>query len=130
MGIIAAQKAHHVYGIEIIKNAILDNLENKKLNKCYNVDAFLGSAEKILNKISLEFETIIIDPPRKGLDQQALNIILNSQAKQIIYISCDPMTLVRDLKKLTLKYNLEKYYLLDMFSYTYHVESFCLLKLK
>lgn len=130
LGIIAAQKAHHVYSIEIIKNAILDNLENKKLNKCYNVDAFLGSAEKILNKISLEFETIIIDPPRKGLDQQALNIILNSQAKQIIYISCDPMTLVRDLKKLTLKYNLEKYYLLDMFSYTYHVESFCLLKLK
>ena len=59
LGIIAAQKAHHVYSIEIIKNAILDNLENKKLNKCYNVDAFLGSAEKILNKISLEFETII-----------------------------------------------------------------------
>lgn len=130
LGIVASKNAKHVYSIEIIKNAVLDNMENKKLNRCENISAFLGNAKQVLEKIDVSFDTIIIDPPRKGLDKNSLEIILNSNAKQIIYISCDPMTLGRDLQKLQKKYDIQKYYLLDMFSYTYHVESFCVLKLR
>lgn len=130
LGIVASKKAKEVYSVEIIKNAVLDNMENKKLNRSNNVAVFLGSADAVLKKLNTSFDSIIIDPPRKGLDKTSLNIILNSNAKQIIYISCDPMTLARDLKDLTKKYEIKRYYLLDMFSYTYHVESMCILKLK
>lgn len=130
LGIIASKKSDKVCSIEIVKNAVLDNLENKKLNKCENVQVFLGSANEVLNKIDVDFDSIIIDPPRKGLDNTSLNILLNSNAKKIIYISCDPMTLARDINKLEEKYEIKKYYLLDMFSYTYHVECVCVLKLK
>ena len=128
LGIIASKKAKKVYSIEIIKNAVLDNLVNKKLNNRENIEVFLGDAKNVLQKINLVFDTIIIDPPRKGLDKCSLDIILNSAAKKIIYISCDPLTLIRDLKILLTKYEITKYYILDMFSYTYHVESVCILK--
>ncbi len=130
LGIIASKKAEMVYSVEIIKNAVLDNIENKKLNQKENIQVFLGKAEEVLKKIKIDFDTILIDPPRKGLDKSSLPILLNSHAKQIIYISCDPMTLVRDIKFLKQKYTIEEYYLLDMFSYTYHVESICILKRK
>lgn len=130
LGLIASNKAKKVYSIEIIKNAVLDNLENKKLNKKENIFPMLGDAEKILPKIEENLDAIIIDPPRKGLDKNSRNLLLNSKAKKIIYISCDAMTLARDLKELTTKYEIEKFYILDMFSYTYHVESFCMLKKK
>lgn len=130
LGIVASKKAKEVYSVEIIKNAVLDNIENKKINKRNNIDVFLGSADEVLKKINTSFDSIIVDPPRKGLDKKSLEIILNSNAKQIIYISCDPMTLARDLKELIKKYTIEKYYLLDMFSYTYHVESVVVLEIK
>ena len=128
LGIVASKKAKSVYSVEIIKNAVLDNIENKKINKSSNIEVLLGSADAILKKININFDSIIVDPPRKGLDKTSLNIVLNSAAKEIIYISCDPMTLARDLKILQEKYNIRKYYLLDMFSYTYHVESFVVLE--
>lgn len=130
LGIIASQKAKKVYSIEIVKNAVLDNIENKKINKKDNIFPMLGDAEKVLPKIQDNFDTIIIDPPRKGLDKNSLKLILDSNANKVIYISCDPMTLARDLKSLTNKYEIKKYYVLDMFSYTSHVESLCVLKLK
>lgn len=130
LGIVASKKANSVYSVEIIKNAVLDNMENKKLNRSSNVAVFLGSADVVLKKLDIDFDSIIVDPPRKGLDKISTNIILNSNANQIIYISCDPMTLARDLKILKEKYDIKKYYLLDMFSYTYHVESMILLQRK
>lgn len=129
LGLIASKKAKKVYSVEIIKNAVMDNLENKKLNKRENIYPILGETEKIIDKIKDHFDTVIIDPPRKGLDKKTREFLMNSHAKQIIYISCDPMTLIRDLKELTKKYKIEQYYLLDMFSYTYHVESICLITL-
>ncbi len=131
LGIIASEKAKKVYSIEIVKNAVLDNLENKKLNKRENIYPMVGDAEKILPKIQDNFDSIIVDPPRKGLDKNSLELILNSNAtKKIIYISCNPLTLVRDLKRLTTKYKIKKFYILDMFSYTYHVESMVVLENK
>ena len=128
LGIIASKKAQKIYSVEIIKNAILDNLENKKLNHQENIYPILGDAKKTLSKIKESFDTIIIDPPRKGLDKNSINLILNNSAKRIIYISCDPHTLARDLKSLTQKYKIKKYYMLDMFSYTYHIESMVILE--
>ncbi len=130
LGMIAKQKAKKVYSIEIIKNAVLNNIENIKLNKKENIFPLLGDAGEILPKINEQFDMIIIDPPRKGLDKNSVDLILKQEVKKIIYISCDPMTLARDLKKLTEKYRIEKFYIFDMFSYTYHVESMVVLNWK
>lgn len=127
LGILASKKANKVYSIEIIKNAVLDNIENKKLNKKENIYPMLGDAEKILPKIEETLDAIIIDPPRKGLDKNSRNLLLKSNASKIIYISCNPMTLARDLKELTKIYEIKKFYVLDMFSYTHHVECVCVL---
>ncbi len=128
LGLVASKKASKVYSIEIVKNAVLDNVENKKLNKCENVFPMFGDVEKVLFKINENFATILIDPPRKGLSKETRNIILKSNARKIIYISCNPLTLARDLKELTEKYEIKKFFILDMFSYTHHVESFCILE--
>lgn len=130
LGIVASKNAEHVYSIEIVKNAVLDNMLNRKLNKRANIEVFLGDAGKVLEKIKVNFDTIIIDPPRSGLSASALKIIMSLDAEQVLYISCDPQTLARDLKKLTKKYDIQKLYALDMFSYTYHVESVVVLQQK
>lgn len=128
LGIIASKQAKKVYGIEMIKNAVLDNVENKKLNKRENVFPMLGEANKTIPKIKETFDTIIIDPPRSGLDRSSCKFMLESSAKKIIYISCNPLTLARDLKELTRKYEIKKFAIMDMFSYTHHVESFVVLE--
>lgn len=128
LGIVASKDCSKVISIEIIKNAVLDNLFNKKLNKQNNIEVLLGDASKIINKINIDFDNIIIDPPRSGLSKNEIDIILNSNASKIIYISCNPDTLVRDLKNITSKYIVDKLYALDMFSYSYHTECICVLK--
>lgn len=128
LGIIASKKAKKVYSIEIIKNAVLDNAENKKLNQCANVFPILGDAFKTLPKIKENFDTILIDPPRSGLDTNTCAFLEKSKAKKIIYISCNPLTLARDLKELIKKYKIKKFMIMDMFSYTHHVESFVVLE--
>ena len=130
LGMVASNKAEKVISIELIKNAVLDNIQNAKLNKKANIYPVLGDASQTLSKIKEPFDFIMVDPPRKGLDKSSLTLLLKSKAKKIIYISCDPMTLKRDLEELKKEYNIEKFYILDMFSYTYHIESFCVLKKK
>ncbi len=130
LGMVASNKAEKVISIELIKNAVLDNIQNAKLNKKTNIYPVLGDASQALSKIKEPFDFIMVDPPRKGLDKTSLTLLLKSKAKKIIYISCDPMTLKRDLEELKKEYNIEKFYILDMFSYTYHIESFCVLKKK
>lgn len=127
LGIVASKKSNKVYSIEIVKNAVLDNLENIKLNRVSNVYPILGDAKKALREIKDEYDTILIDPPRKGLDKNTRSFIMESNVKNIIYISCDPITLARDLLELTEKYEIKKIIILDMFSYTYHVECVCVL---
>ncbi len=130
LGIVASKKAKKVISIEIIKNAVLDSLENSKLNKCSNIYPVLGDAKTVLPKIKEDFDTILIDPPRKGLDKNSLQLLLQSKAQKILYISCDPFTLARDLKELQSVYKIKKVTLFDMFSYTYHLESMVVLELR
>jgi len=76
------------------------------------------------------FDTLIVDPPRKGLDEEGIETILKLKPKKIGYVSCNPATLARDLNKLNEMYNIEKINLVDMFPWTSHIESVCVLKLK
>ncbi len=130
LGIIAAGKANKVYGIEIVPNAIKNALINKKINNSNNIEFCLGDANKVLFAIQDNIDTIILDPPRSGLSKTGKEAILKLLPQDIIYISCDPMTLARDLKDLNKYYEVKKVYIADMFSYTYHVESICLLTKK
>ena len=129
LGINVSSKASKVYSIEIVKNAIINATVNAKINKRNNILFMLGDVKKELPKIKDKINTIIVDPPRAGLDKSVVKTILNIKADKIIYTSCDPMTLARDIKLLSGKYSLEFVNLLDMFPFTQHIESVCLLKL-
>lgn len=130
LSIMASFNAKKVYGIEIVPNAIKNALVNGKMNNRNNLYFMLGDVSKTINKIKDNFDLIIVDPPRKGLDKITLDYLMNSNAKEIIYVSCDPITLARDLVILSEKYNIVEVNAFDMFPYTYHVESLCVLKIK
>lgn len=127
LSLVAASKAKKVYGIEIVENAIRDCIVNARMNKIENVEFMLGDAFTVSKMIDDHIDTIIIDPPRSGLTKEGLANIVDISPDSIIYISCDPVTLSRDLNTLKENYTLKKVYLLDMFSYTHHVECVCVL---
>lgn len=130
IGIIASKNAKKVIGIELNKDAIKDANENKKLNNINNIEFYSGDVGKILNKNNYKPDTIIVDPPRAGLDSLAISQILNIKPKKLVYVSCDLMTLARDLKLLSSDYDILELTPVDMFPYTAHVESVCVLNLK
>ncbi|MCI9281636.1 MAG: class I SAM-dependent RNA methyltransferase, partial [Bacilli bacterium] len=130
LGIVASKKARKVISVEIVKNAVLNGIFNAKINKQNNIQFILGDTSKIVNKIKDDFDTLIIDPPRSGLDKNTISFIKNKLPKKIIYVSCDANTLMRDLKLLENNYEISNYKVLDMFSYSYHLESFVVLKIK
>ena len=127
-----AQKAKQVYGVEIIKEAINDARRNATLNHMDNVEFFVGKAEEIVpaqyEKTGIHPDVIVVDPPRKGCDATLLNTMLDMAPERIVYVSCDPATLARDLKILCAeKYTLEKVAVVDQFSHSVHVETVVLL---
>jgi len=126
LGLSVAAKAKQVLGIEIIPEAILNAKENAKLNNLSNTNFMCEDALKVSPNKYKGIDLIIVDPPRSGLNTKIIN---NLNSQYLIYISCDPMTLVRDLKLLT-NYHVTKVYMLDMFSYTSHVECFVKLERK
>ena len=130
LGIVASRKAKKVYSVEIVENAIKDGLVNAKMNKIENIYFMLGDVAKVVDKINDKIDAVIVDPPRKGLDSKTKEFLINMKAKTIIYISCDPMTLARDLKELENYYEIKEFNIMDMFSYTYHIESMVVLNLK
>ena len=121
-------KKQKLYGIEIVKEAVIDAIYNAKINKQDN-KYLLGSAEAI-NKINAKIDTIIIDPPRAGLNKKTLDFLINYQSDNLIYMSCNPMTLAKNLKSLSTVYNIEEVFYLDMFPRTKHIETICLMKKK
>lgn len=121
-------KNNNVIGIEINEFAINDAKENAKINKIKNIQFVCGDSGKKLKNLKFNPDIIIVDPPRSGLNKETINNILDFNPKSIIYVSCDPMTLVRDLKILNEFYNIEEITPFDMFPNTYHVENCVLLK--
>lgn len=129
-----AKYAKKVYGIEIVEEAIEDAKENAKLNKVGNTEFIAGDVELILddliNNKKVIPDVIMIDPPRKGLDNKSIENILKVSPKKMVYISCNPATLVRDLAKLEEKYEIKMIRPVDMFPFSKHIECVSVLKLK
>lgn len=130
IGIYLANDAKKVYGIEINKKAINDANENANLNNINNIEFMCGDAAKLVFNIKDNPDIIVVDPPRAGLDATAINQIIKLNPIRIVYTSCDPMTLVRDLNILKEKYIIKEITPFDMFPNTYHVESVVLLEHK
>ena len=127
LSIMASDNANKVYGIEIIPNAVINALKNAKMNNVSNINFILGDVQDKIKFINDKIDTIIVDPPRKGLDKNTINKILELLPNKIIYISCEAQSLSNNLKDLLTKYDVYKIYILDMFSYSYHVETICIL---
>ena len=129
-----AKYAKKVYGIEIVEQAIEDAKENAKINDIKNVEFISGDVENILTDLienkKIIPDIIMIDPPRKGLDNKTIENILKIRPKKLVYISCNPATLIRDLSKLENIYNICEIQPVDMFPFTSHVECVAVLQLK
>ena len=134
IGICASNKVKKVYGIEIVEEAIEAAKENAKLNNVDNIEFIEGDVEvafkKLLEDDKVKPTTIIVDPPRKGLDNVTINKILETEVKKLVYVSCNPATMVRDIKMLEEKYEVKEIQPVDMFPYTSHVECVCCMELK
>lgn len=121
ISLFVSEKAKKVYGIEIVPQAIEDAKENARINNIHNVEFFAGEVEKILPKMYQKgkmADVVIVDPPRKGLDETTIKTILSIEPKKIVYVSCNPATLVRDLKMLGKKYSIKQVQPVDMFPQT------------
>ena len=129
LSIVSSKKAKKVYAIEVIENAVKNALLNAKINKCDNINFILGKVEDKIGYINDNIDTLIVDPARSGLDKKTIEVINKLKPKKIIYVSCDTQSLSKNLFDLT-NYKVEKLYILDMFSYTYHIETMCILKRK
>ena len=129
-----AAKAKSVYGVEIVPQAIADAKENALRNGITNVEFFVGAAEDVLpakyreSGGSMRADVIVVDPPRKGCDEALLQTVVSMEPKRVVYVSCDPATLARDVKYLEGNgYKLVKAQPVDMFPMTEHCESVVLL---
>ena len=127
ISLLMAKKAKQVIGIEIVPEAIEDAKRNARLNQISNVVFECADAGEYASKCaasSMVVDVVCVDPPRKGCDQATLDAILLMKPKRIVYVSCDPSTLARDLRILeNAEYSVEKVQPVDMFPYTYHIES-------
>lgn len=129
IGIFLSDMAKKVYGIEIVEESVKSAKENVKLNNIQNVEYICDDATKAISKIKEDYDVVIIDPPRKGLDSNCIELLKKIKPKTIGYISCNPATLARDLKLLSTDYNIQSIDLVDMFPWTSHVECCVLLGL-
>ncbi|MFD0944528.1 23S rRNA (uracil(1939)-C(5))-methyltransferase RlmD [Savagea faecisuis] len=122
-----AKRAKHVYGVEIVPAAIADAKRNAELNGIENATFLVGKSEEIVPEWYAEgkkFDVLVVDPPRKGCDAQLLETILTYKPERVVYVSCNPATLARDLKILHEGgYNIEEVQPVDMFGHSTHIEN-------
>lgn len=132
IGIFASKYVNKVYGIEIVPQAIEDAKENAKINDVKNIEFICGDVEvafdELINKEKIVPSAIIVDPPRKGLDNKTVENIAKIKPAKLVYISCNPATMVRDLTKLEDIYNIKTIQPVDMFPWTNGVESITILE--
>lgn len=127
-----AQRARQVCGVEIVPQAILDARENARINGIKNVEFFTGKAEDVLpeqyKKEKRHADVIVVDPPRKGCDTVCLDTIVKMRPARVVYVSCDSATLARDVRYLGERgYEVQRVRCCDMFGWSPHVETVCLL---
>ena len=126
-----AKQCAKVVGVEYIEIAIADAKENSKINNINNTVFYAGDMKDVLTVDFIEVngkpDVIITDPPRAGMHTDVVNAILNSGAKKIVYVSCNPATQARDVALMDSLYKVEKIQPVDMFPQTHHVENVVLL---
>ena len=126
-----AKKAEFVYGVEIVEDAIKDARLNAKLNCMDNLEFFVGKAEEVVPKIyedGKRANVVVVDPPRKGCDERVLDTIVEMEPDRVVYVSCNPSTLSRDLRYLEDRgYKCQKVQPVDLFPHSVHVETVALL---
>lgn len=126
-----AQKAKQVYGIEIVPEAIEDAKRNAQLNKMINTEFIVGKAEEEVPKLydqGIVADAVVVDPPRKGIEEIVLETIAKMEVPKIVYVSCNPSTMARDIEILTrLGYKLDECVGVDNFCHSMHVEAIALL---
>lgn len=133
IGIFLSDSVSEVYGIEIEEQAVKMANINMKQNNVLNAEYIAGSVEEKIKEFrdrNISPDVIVVDPPRKGLDEKSIDYILEFEPKKIGYVSCNPATLARDLKMLSIKYDIGDIVPVDMFPYTTHVECVAVLQLK
>ena len=133
IGIFASKYVKRVYGIEIVEEAINDAKENIKLNNIENVEFIVGDTKDAFDNLikkKIKPNVVFVDPPRKGLDDKTIENLCSLKLERLVYISCNPATLTRDLQILENTYNIESITPVDNFCYTSHIECIALLRLK
>lgn len=134
IGIFASRYVKKVYGIEIVEEAIEMAKENAVLNGIQNIEFMAGDVEKVFERMLQENNVIpnviIVDPPRRGLDNTTIETILKLGVSRLVYVSCNPATMVRDLKLLEEKYEVKEIQPVDMFPFTNGIECVVGLQIK
>ena len=128
-GIYISEYVKKIVGVDYNKSNIDDANRNKKLNNINNIEYICDKVENVIDRFD-NFDLVIVDPPRAGLDRKCCNYLLEMNSNYIIYISCDPNTLIRDLKILSEKYDLLEITPYNLFPRTYHCESITVLERK
>lgn len=133
IGLIASSKVKKVIGVEVVEQAILDAKNNAINNKITNSEYYVGDAGEFMTSLAnqkVKIDTVFVDPPRKGADDAFLDSLMILKPSKVVYISCDPATLARDVAKLSKMYEVKSVTPVDMFPMTFHVETIALLCLK
>src|SRR5690554_636316 len=121
-----ARRARGVYGVEVVNGAVSDAEENAERNKIENVRFVAGETEEVLPRlarIGIDFDVAVMDPPRSGCRKEVLNTLAGLKTGRIVYVSCNPSTLARDLRILVDRgYQIKEIQPVDMFPHTFHIE--------
>ena len=120
-------QAKQIYGIEIVHSAVVDAKENVRLNGIENCTFLEGDIKDVFGQVPVKPDIIIIDPPRVGMHKDVVGHVLAHSPEKIVYVSCNPATLARDLEMLSSRYAVLEVTPVDMFPHTYHIESVALL---
>ena len=130
IGLLVAPHVKEVISVETVKSAVINGINNAKLNSINNIKIIEDDCTLYLTKNPPHFDVVIMDPPRKGSTPEFLNTLLKIKPSRIIYISCEPSTLARDLEILSKDYQIKEVQPVDMFSRSFHVETIVSLQLK
>lgn len=128
IGIYISDVVNRVLGIDMSESSINNALDNRELNNIKNVEFICSKVEDYIDKIIGKHDLVVVDPPRAGLDKKTVEYLKKISSNAIIYISCDPATMARDLSQLSDTYKIESIKPFNMFPKTYHVECVCVLK--
>ena len=130
IGIYVSNSVKKVISVEINKFAVDDARKNKELNNVNNIEFICDDVANVIDSFKEKIDSIIVDPPRSGLDDKTVSYLKQISSNKIVYVSCDPITLARDLEKISELYDIDEITPVDMFPNTSHVECVCVLKLK